>query len=305
MTFAYPWLLLLLLVPSALIGWEFTRRGPRVAVPVDHAAHDRRRWMSRLLAFASMLPQLLLAAAIVVLAGPQKLSPPSDRRVLSNIEFVLDVSGSMSSSMADGTRRSDTAVKAIQDFVKARQGDAFGLTIFGGEVVRWIPLTKDTTAIANAGEFLDPNALPPHLGSTRIGHAVRFTTQTLSQQKDGDRLMVLVSDGYSSDLDGGMARQIGMELAAERIMLYVIQIGDEAAPQQMYELAEPTGGTVFNVRDAVALDRVFQHIDAMTPVKIERTQPRPVDYFWPAAAAMLAALGLHQFFAFGVRYTPW
>lgn len=305
MSFAYPWVLLFLLLPAALIGWEFTRRGPRVAVPVDHAPHARRRWTGRLLAFASVLPQLLLAIAIVVLAGPQKLSPPSDRRVLSNIEFVLDVSGSMSSSMADGTKRSETAVKAIQNFVQQRKGDAFGLTIFGGEVVRWVPLTKDTTAIANAGTFLDPNALPPHLGSTRIGHAVRFTAQTLSQQKEGDRLMVLVSDGYSSDLDGGVARQIGLELAADRIALYMIQIGDEAAPQQMYELAEPTGGSVFNVRDAAGLERVFAHIDKMTPVKIERTQPRPVDYFWPAAATLLAALGLHQLFAFGIRYTPW
>lgn len=305
MSFAYPWILMFLLVPAALIGWEFTRRGPRVAVPVDHVPHARRRWTGRLLAFASVLPQLLLGIAIIVLAGPQKLSPPSDRRVLSNIEFVLDVSGSMSSTMADGTKRSDAAVKAIQNFVNARKGDAFGLTIFGGEVVRWIPLTKDTTAIANAGTFLDPMALPPHLGSTRIGHAVRFTSQTLAQQEEGDRLMILVSDGYSGDLDGGNARQIGMELAADHIVLYMIQIGDEAAPQQMYELTEPTGGQVFNVRDPVALERVLQHIDKMTPVKIERTQPRPVDHFWPAAAALLAALGLHQLFAFGVRYTPW
>ena len=305
MSFAYPWILMFLLLPAALVGWELTRRGPRVAVPVDHAPHARRRWTARLLAFAGILPQLLLAIAIIVLAGPQKLSPPSDRRVLSNIEFVLDVSGSMSSTMADGTRRSDAAVKAIQNFVNARKGDAFGLTIFGGEVVRWIPLTKDTTAIANAGAFLDPMALPPHLGSTRIGHAVRFTSQTLSQQEEGDRLMILVSDGYSGDLDGGNARQIGMELAADHIVLYMIQIGDEAAPQQMYELTEPTGGQVFNVRDPVALERVLQHIDKMTPVKIERTQPRPVDYFWPAAATLLAALGLHQLFAFGIRYTPW
>lgn len=304
MNFAHPWVLMLLLVPAALIGWELTRRGPRVAVPVDHVPHARRRWTGRLLAFASLLPQLILAIAIIVLSGPQKLSPPSDRRVLTNIEFVLDVSGSMSSTMADGTRRSDAAVKAIQNFVNARKGDAFGLTIFGGEVVRWIPLTKDTTAIANAGDFLDPEALPHHLMSTRIAHAVRFTSKTLSQQQDGDRLMVLLSDGYSSDLDG-VARQIGLELAADRIVLYTIQIGDEAAPQQMYELTEPTGGLVFNVRDPVGLQRVFAHIDKMTPVKIERTQPRPVDYFWPAAAALLAALGLHQLFAFQIRYTPW
>lgn len=305
MSFAYPWVLMLLLVPAALSGWELTRRGPRVAVPVDHVAHARRRWTGRLLAFAGILPQLLLAIAIIVLAGPQKLSPPSDRRVLTNIEFVLDVSGSMSSTMTDGTKRSDAAVKAIQNFVNARKGDAFGLTIFGGEVVRWIPLTKDTTAIANAGSFLDPEALPHHLMATRIGHAARFTAQTLAQQEEGDRLMILLSDGYSSDLDGGNARQIGMELAADKIVLYMIQIGDEAAPQQMYELTEPTGGQVFNVRDPVALERVLQHIDKMTPVKIERTQPRPVDHFWPAAATLLAALALHQLFAFGVRYTPW
>jgi len=305
MTFAYPWILLFLLVPAALVGWELTRRGPRVAVPMDFGVYRKRIWLSRLLGFASILPQVLFACVIVVLAGPQKLSPPSDRRVLTNIEIVLDVSGSMLSTMADGTRRSDASHKAIRTFTQARKGDAFGLTIFGGEVVRWVPLTKDLTAIANSVNFLDPGTLPPHLGSTRIGHALRFTSSTLAQQAEGDRLIILITDGYSSDLDGGLAREIGLELASDKIRLHIVQIGDESAPQQMYELAEPTGGLVFSSRDPVGLQRVFDDINKMQPVRIERTQPRPVDHFWPMVVALLGTLGVFQLFQFGVRYTPW
>jgi Ca-activated chloride channel family protein len=305
MSFAYPWVLMLLVVPAVLMGWELTRRGPRVAVPVDHGVYRRRRWLGRALAVASVVPQVVLACAIVVLAGPQRLSPPTDRRVLTNIELVLDVSGSMEAGMGDGRTRSEAAHDAIKAFTERRKGDAFGLTIFGGEVVRWVPLTRDLSAIANAPSFLKPSTLPHHLMSTRIGHALRFTADSLAAQAEGDRLMVLISDGESSDLDGGRAREIGLELAAAGIVLHMVHVGGDQVPQQMYDVSQPTGGTVFSSRDGAALARVFEEIDRMQPVRIERTQPQPVDHFWPAVVVLLAGLGLHQALQFGVRYTPW
>jgi hypothetical protein len=85
--------------------------------------------------------------SILILAGPQRLAKPEDERVLTNIEVVLDVSGSMMAPFGDGTR-ADKAFEAIVGFTSFRKGDAFGLTIFGTEVVHWVPLTKDLTALA-------------------------------------------------------------------------------------------------------------------------------------------------------------
>ena len=68
-------------------------------------------------------------------------------------------------------------------------------------------------------------------------------------------MIVLLTDGISADLGPAVSRQIGAELAEEQIVLYVIHIGDEAMPSDMYELARPTGGQVFAAATPDALGR--------------------------------------------------
>jgi len=242
---------------------------------------------------------------IVLLAGPSRLGPPSDERILTNIEICFDVSGSMSSPMSFGGSRYTVAKDAVDKFTSRRKGDAFGLTIFGTEVVRWVPLTKDLSAIQNATPFLDPMHMPPHMGGTRIGNALKYAEQILARQTEGDRLIILVSDGFSSDLDGLRAKEIGDELAASNIVVHMINVGDGAAPQQMFEVCQPTGGQVFSAQDPQTLQSIFDHIDHMHPVRIKQTQAEPVDRFSPFALAGIALLGLYGLSLLGVRYTPW
>lgn len=305
--FSHPWVMLLLIVPAALAAWELTRRGVRVPVPVDHREHRPRRWASRLLAAASVLPAGVLALVVVLLAGPQRMSPPSQERVLTNIEIVLDVSGSMGWPIGgqEGVTRFSAAMNAISEFRKMRKNDAYGLTAFGGEVIRWVPLTRDLSAIENAPKFLDPASNPHHLMSTRIAHALKFTMGTLAKQPEGDKLIVLISDGESPDLNGGVAQQIGNQLRDEGIVLYAVHVGSEQVPAQLYEVVSPTGGQVFSANNPRSLVGIFEHIDRMVPVRIRSTQPEPIDFFFPFAAACAAALAMHGLCLFGLRYTPW
>lgn len=305
MSFAHPWVLLALLLPGSLAAWEVVRRGFVVRMPVDFASPRPGVWKGRVLLAANLLPAVLLAVGVVVLAGPRRLGPPRGQRVLTNIEICLDVSGSMSSPLGTGMSRYEAAMGSIQEFTNRRRGDAFGLTIFGGEVVKWVPLTRDVSAIQHATPFLDPMTLPPHLGSTRIGHALRYCGEVLAAQPEGDRFVILVSDGVSSDLSGGRAIQIGAELAGEGIVCYMINVGGGAAPAQMYEVVGPTGGQVFSATDPAGLAAIFAHIDTMQPVRIEQSAPEPVDFFAPVVLAGLAVLTIHGLCLFGVRYTPW
>src|SRR5262245_55559391 len=94
MTFAHPLLLLLLAIPALLL-WAIPYRGWGIVVPFDGRAHRRRRWLSWLLGAFECTSALLLAAAILVLAEPQTLQQPKNARELTNIQFCLDVSGSM------------------------------------------------------------------------------------------------------------------------------------------------------------------------------------------------------------------
>src|SRR5689334_7956322 len=116
MTFAHPWVLLLVVLPLALAVWEVRRVGHRVRMPFDHHTPRKARFLPALILLANLTPSLLLLAAITLIAGPRGLGPRGQERVLTNIELCLDVSGSMSSPMSsapDGASRYKTAMAAI------------------------------------------------------------------------------------------------------------------------------------------------------------------------------------------------
>src|SRR5438552_12867570 len=96
--------LMLLVLPAALLAWTWTRRSGAVVLPFDHGAGASGAWPRFFLRSAECLPALMLALVILVLAGPQKWDEPKSKRALTNIEFCVDVSGSMMSKFGDGTR---------------------------------------------------------------------------------------------------------------------------------------------------------------------------------------------------------
>ena len=113
MSFAHPWVLLLQIVPVWLLVWTWKRKGQLVLLPLDHVgAPDNPAWKTAIDA-AESIPPLLLSAALFLLAGPEIFGEPKSRRVLTNIEFCVDVSGSMTEPFGDG-QRYDASMKAIQ-----------------------------------------------------------------------------------------------------------------------------------------------------------------------------------------------
>ncbi|MBE0542831.1 MAG: VWA domain-containing protein [Verrucomicrobia bacterium] len=304
MMFAHPWMLLLLIAPVLLVWWEWRRRGRPVVLPLDHSAGRARPWLERFIKCANVLTPLLLAVCILILAGPQRLTQPKNERVLTNIEFVLDVSGSMIAPFGGGTR-ADKAFEAIVDFTSFRKGDAFGLTIFGTDVVHWVPLTQDLTALRLAAPFLRPEKMPPHMGGTRIAHALQAVQKILRSREEGDRMVVLISDGQSFDLNSGVAQKLGEELSRDNITVFYIHAADGSPQEETYTLANLTGGRAFSAGDPQSLRDVFERIDSMSPAKLKPSMPQPADWFWPFVTAGLSLLGLKVVSLFGLRFTPW
>jgi Ca-activated chloride channel family protein len=298
-TFLHPWMLLLLAVP-VLLAWSAIGRRPGLVVPFDHAPQRRRRLLQSVLGFFDLVPLALLAIAIVVLSGPQTLQQPRRERSLTNIEICLDVSGSMTG------RNYELAAKAIEDFTLAREGDAFGLTLFGVEQIRWMPLTKDLQAIRDSLPFADPGRQPSHMGGTMIGSALRFCRRNMLAETDsGDRMIVLVSDGFSADLSGGESFAIGEELAEDGIVVYHVHIDESDVPPDVEDLVETTGGEAFAASDSGRLEAIFRHIDRMKPARFEPAGTVPLDEFRPFALAAIGLVSLHVIGLCFVRYTPW
>ncbi|MDZ4830629.1 MAG: VWA domain-containing protein [Phycisphaerae bacterium] len=303
MTFTHPLVLLLLTIPALLLA-SVPYRGVGLVLPFDHQPHPRRRFMTLVLGALDCAPALLLASAIFLIAGPQILKQPKNARELSNIQFCLDVSGSMNAE-----DRYTIAKEAIENFLKVREGDAFGLTLFGSEQIRWTPLTKDLNAVRNALPFGNPQRQPLHMGGTRIGAALRFCRDNMmSEAERGDRMIILVSDGASSDLgngSGGEESDITEELRTAGITVYHIHVASDPIPEEVMTIASGTGGEAFQATDRASINRVFAHIDRMRPAKFNPAGTVPMDHFAPFALAALACLAFHLIGLAGLRYTPW
>lgn len=301
MTFVHPWVLIFLVVPVLLGLWVGQRNAWGIVMPFDHQTHRPRRILGMLLRSFEIVPAFLLAAVVLILARPQVLRVPQEERVLTNIQICLDVSGSMTVG-----NRYEMAKTAIEQFTRAREGDAIGFTIFGTQQVRWTPLTKDLDTIRNALQFADPASQPPFMGGTLIAAALRFCRiNMLAEATEGDRLIVLVSDGVSADLNTGNSSDVADSLIDAGITLYHVHVGTGVVPAAVSDVANATGGEAFVATDQAGLDRIFRHIDLMQPARFKPATAIPMDFFRPFAIAGLVALGAHLLGLLGLRYTPW
>lgn len=274
-------------------------------MPFDHAAARPRKMLWFLLRGAASLPAVVLAVVIVLLAGPLRFSEPRARRVMTNIEFLVDVSGSMTSPYGDGTRY-DGAMASILKFIDARKGDSFGLTVFGTDVLHWVPLTSDPSALKCAPEFLNPMKLPNWFGGgTMIGMGLENSMEALQARAEGERMIILLTDGYSFDLANGNDEVIARKLKAADIMVNCIHIDNSAPPDEVQLIASMTGGKTFSAGDPASLGAVFAAIDSLKKARMEQMSGESLDDFRPWCLAGGGLVLASILASFGLRFTPW
>jgi Ca-activated chloride channel family protein len=291
---------LLAILPLLILFFVWSTKGHPVILPLDHSESRSNRYIWFFTNFASMMPALILVVIACILAGPKKQGKPEQEKVLSNIQFCLDASGSMNAMLGNETRY-DVAMKAIKKFTEYRKGDSFGLTVFGTNFINWVPVTKDSSAIALATPFLSPRKMAKWFGGTMIGKALGGCREELIKKEDGDRMIILVSDGASSDDVTSAAN----ELKNSNVVVYSIFIGNGSAPYQLHAISSITGGKVFSATNPSGLDETFKHIDKMEKTKFKKSEPKEEDYYYPFSIAGISLLGLYLLSLFGLRYTPW
>lgn len=314
MSFGNWYILLALFIPALMLAWIWLRdRFPslgfgsdrRVALPQDHGvAKSGWAWNFLIRCFLSAAP-LMMATAVILLASPRHLDVPQEKRELTNIEFCLDLSGSMMAKFGSGSRY-DAAMIALNGFVAQREGDAFGLTVFGDNAEHWIPLTTDPSAFRCATPFLNPRRLPPgYGGGTMIGLGLKKCQEVLVTRETGDRMIILISDGASFDLGNGREEEIGRSLRDDKIVVYSIHIGNGMTPPEVSTITNISNGASFSPQDTQALQNVFRKIDSMEVAELTRTYAEVLDWFKPFAIAGLSFIGVALCSLLGLRYTPW
>jgi Ca-activated chloride channel family protein len=166
-------------------------------------------------------------------------------------------------------------------------------------------LTSDASAIRCAPPFMRPETAPPGFGGgTMIAKGLRACKQVLTQRDEGDRMIILVSDGVGFDLPGNDA-EVAKEMKAANIAIYSIHISDERVPDEIANVCGLTGGEVFDPEDPETLRTVFQRIDQMAKAPLEKSIAEMKDWFFPYCVAGLVLLGFCTLASFGLRYTPW
>lgn len=304
-SFIHPWVLLALIIPIVVGTWEWRRHGMRVALPFDHGGQPTGERLRRWVNLAGSIPAILMGISIVLIAGPQRAFAGDLVRQSHNIHILVDISGSMQLNYGN-TTRFEAAMSETGKFVNYRKGDAFAFSIFGTDVIDWLPLSKDVSGIGLASQFCSPELMPGWMEGTAIGNALRHV-RTLMLPLQGDHMIILVTDGQSDDLGPQVTPRLAHELAGQNFRIFSIFIGNPAtdSPADLQTLSSITNGKMFSPEDPSQLADTFKQIDAMVPTKYSRTERTNVDAFFPVLCVGLSLLAIQLLTSFGLRYTPW
>jgi hypothetical protein len=199
-------------------------------------------------------PLVLLPFALMVASG-------SSAAESARIEIVLDVSGSMRSSLGSEVKI-EAAKSAIRQTVAGiPDGSVVALRYYGHRVAqeRKDESCRDTELVVQFQPLDKPRflgaldkAVPR--GQTPIAYSLQQAAQDFGAPSDEERAMILVSDGIETC--GGDPLATVRDLTAKGFKVKVHTIGfdvDAAARAQLEAISGATGGEYFDARSASAL----------------------------------------------------
>ncbi|MDH3748072.1 MAG: VWA domain-containing protein [Gammaproteobacteria bacterium] len=328
LSFAWPWVLLLLPLPFLARHYlpeadSLQEAGLRVPGFAHFSMLTGRAATEQMLNWRFWMAAVAWVLLVVAAARPQHIGDELDLPVSGrNLMLAVDLSGSMDQKDFElGSARVDrlTATKAVaSDFISRREGDRIGLILFGERAYLQVPLTLDRETV----KILLMEAFIGLAGEkTAIGDAITLAVKRVHEQgvEGGDQVLVLLTDGANTAGEieplkaAELASQVGMRIytigiGAEQLEVASIVGGrrrinpsadlDEAT---LTQIAELTGGRYFRAKDTAALQDIYRLVDELEPVEEPEAGYRPVRslYHLPLAgaftlAALLAAVSLFQ-----------
>ncbi len=295
MTFAHPYVLLLLLLLPVLawlkgkVGFQPAFLYSSVQLVRGITGITRSRAGSILL----KLRWLALALFLIALARPQ-LGEGETKITASGIDIVLaiDLSGSMSSEdfQLRGRRvnRLMIAKDVLQQFVAKRANDRIGLVAFATDAYIAAPLTLDHDFLLQNLDRLEIAA--PGKDQTAIGSALAAALNRLRELRSKSKIVILMTDGQNN---AGKVPPLTAAEAAEtlKVKVYTIGVGTRGLapfpyidafgrkdykPMQvdidedtLTQIARRTGGKYYRADKTETLRSVYDEIDQLEKTEVE------------------------------------
>lgn len=306
MTFAHPWVLLLLpLVPLA--AWLRGKQGQQSAVLYSSVQLVRGiTGLTRSHAGAILLRLRWLALLLFIVALAQPRIGLGEAKIkASGIDIVvaIDLSGSMAAEDFELNRQRVNRLVIAKDvlgkFIERRANDRIGLVAFAGRAYIASPLTLDH-------DFLRQNLDRLDLGSiedgTAIGSGLTAGLNRLRDLKSKSKIVILMTDGQNNA--GKVPPLTAAEAAqAMTVKVYTIGVGTRGTapfPQTdvfgrrryiqtpvdidedtLKKISEKTGGKYFRADNTDALRSIYAEIDRLEKTEIEVKKFQRYDELFP------------------------
>lgn len=295
LTFAHPWLLLLLLA-IPLLAWLRGKRGPAAALTYSSTASLRAIGKQGAARAGRILRTLLLASIaifVIALARPQ-LGKSLTQVEASGIDIilVLDVSGSMLTKDFTIGGQEATRMEAMREvtrkFIEGRPNDRIGIIAFAGRPYVVSPMTLDHDWLLQNLDRLRTGMVED---GTAIGSGTAAGANRLNDKRSKSRVLILLTDGENN------AGKIPPNTAAEavkalKIHFYAIGAGiSGVAPAPIFtargpltdalgnilyenqrvefneaglrEMAKIADGKFFRATDTKSLEQIYNDIDKL------------------------------------------
>lgn len=294
-TFANPWVLILLVTIPLLVVWyiyRYQKQKPALQFS-DISVFDNveKTFKQRMQHILFILRALVLTAVIIALARPQsKLSREEMKIEGIDIVLAMDISGSM---LAEdfAPNRLESAKKVATTFIEGRKNDRISLVVFAGEAYTQVPLTIDHAVLTEQLHKVKSGIIAD---GTALGDGLATAINRIKDSKAKSKVIILLTDGVNNQ--GSVDPQSAAEIASMYgIRLYTIGIGTQGmAP---YPFKDPFGRTVyqnipveideqlltamasttqdgryFRATNKKGLQEIFTQIDEMEKTKIDVTQ---------------------------------
>lgn len=294
-TFAHPYLLLLLLLIPLMTAWYVLRyRKQKPALQFSNISLFKGlRKTFRQQAYPALfaLRMVAVAAIVIALARPQSMLSRQEMKVEGiDIVLTMDVSGSM---LAEDFRpnRLESAKIVAADFIDGRKNDRIGLVVFSGEAFTQVPLTIDHNVLLNQLYNLKSGMIKD---GTALGDGLATAINRIKDSEAKSKVIILLTDGINNQ--GAVDPQSAAEIAAMyNIRLYTIGVGTQGmapypardqmghvhyinVPAELDEhlltqMAHSTAdGHYFRATNKKSLESIFKQIDKMEKSKIDVTQ---------------------------------
>lgn len=294
-TFAHPYLLLLLLVVPLMTAWYVMRyRKQKPALQFSNIALFKglpKTLRQRTHPVLFVLRMVAVATLVVALARPQSMLSRQEMKVEGiDIVLAMDVSGSM---LAEDFKpnRLEAAKKVAADFIDGRRNDRIGLVVFSGEAFTQVPLTIDHPVLLKQLFALKSGMIKD---GTALGDGLATAINRIKDSQAKSKVIILLTDGINNQ--GAVDPQSAAEIAAlYNIRLYTIGCGTQGmAPypfkdqfgrtvyqnvpveldeRLLTQMASSTNdGQYFRATNKKSLEKIFNQIDEMEKSKIDVTQ---------------------------------